>query len=186
MTAPERALVLVGPMGAGKSSVGRRVAKALGLGFFDTDVAIVRQYGPIPDLFRAHGEEHFRALERAAVRDGLATHGVVALGGGAVLDAGTRSDLALHDVVLLTVEPRVVASRLRNTTRPLLQSEDPIAEWTRISEQRAPLYAEVADAVFDTSHGPLSEVAADVVAWVRSRRVPKRATRKSDTKERPE
>jgi shikimate kinase len=175
MSAPERSLVLVGPMGAGKSSVGRRVAKALGLGFFDTDVAIVRAHGPIPDLFRAHGEEHFRALERVAVREGLATHGVVALGGGAVLDAGTRSDLAAHDVVLLTVEPRVVSSRLRNTTRPLLQDGDPIAEWTRISEERAPLYAEVADAVFDTSHGPLSDVAADIAAWALSRRRPTRS-----------
>ncbi|MGC5169878.1 shikimate kinase [Microbacterium sp. DT81.1] len=170
MTPLQRALVLVGPMGAGKSSVGRRVAKGLGVGFFDTDVAIVRAHGPIPELFRARGEAHFRALERAAVRDGLATNGVVALGGGAVLDADTRADLAPHDVVLLTVEPRVVASRLRDTTRPLLQGGDPIAEWTRISEERAPLYAEVADATFDTSHGPLSAVADAIVAWARSRR----------------
>ncbi|HEX5857147.1 MAG TPA: shikimate kinase [Microbacterium sp.] len=169
MTGPDRALVLVGPMGAGKSSVGRRVAKALGVGFFDTDVAIVRAHGPIPDLFRAQGEAHFRALERAAVREGLATGGVVALGGGAVLDADTRSELRAHDVVLLTVEPRVVATRLRDTTRPLLQGEDPIAEWTRISVQRAPLYAEVADATFDTSSGPLGDVASAIVAWARSR-----------------
>ena len=168
MTQLDRALVLIGPMGAGKSSVGRRVAKALGVGFFDTDVAIVRAHGPIPELFLGHGEAYFRALERLAVRDGLATRGVVALGGGAVLDADTRADLAAHDVVLLTVEPRVVATRLRDTTRPLLQGGDPIAEWTRISEQRAPLYAEVADATFDTSHGPLSAVAEAIVAWVRS------------------
>ena len=74
-----------------------------------------------------------------------------------------------HDVVLLTVEPRVVATRLRDTTRPLLQGEDPIAAWTRISEQRAPLYAEVADATFDTSSGPLSDVASAIVAWARAR-----------------
>jgi shikimate kinase len=169
MTSRKRALVLVGPMGAGKSSVGRRVAKALGLGFFDTDIAIVRENGPIPDLFREHGEGYFRALERAAVKDGLDTHGVVALGGGAVLDADTRAALADHDVVLLTVEPRVVASRLRDTTRPLLHGEDPMAEWTRIAEVRAPLYAQVADATFDTSHGPLSDVVDAIVAWVRTR-----------------
>lgn len=165
MTGDTRAIVLVGPMGAGKSSVGRRVAKALGVGFFDTDVAIVRAHGPIPDLFRAHGEPHFRALEREAVTEGLATGGVVALGGGAVLDPATRADLAAHRVVLLTVEPRVVATRLRDTSRPLLQGEDPIAVWTRISEERAPLYAEVADVTFDTSTGPLSDVADAIVAW---------------------
>jgi len=169
MTHPARTLVLVGPMGAGKSSVGRRVAKALGVSFFDTDIAIVRAHGPIPELFRAHGEGYFRALERDAVREGLAIGGVVALGGGAVLDAGTRADLAAHDVVLLTVEPRVVATRLRDTSRPLLQGEDRIAEWTRIAQERAPLYEEVADAAFDTSHGPLGDVAAAIVAWVHSR-----------------
>ncbi|HWI31718.1 MAG TPA: shikimate kinase [Microbacterium sp.] len=165
MTGDSRAIVLIGPMGAGKSSVGRRVAKALRVGFFDTDVAIIKAHGPIPDLFRSHGEPHFRALERQAVIDGLATGGVVALGGGAVLDPATRADLARHRVVLLTVAPRVVAARLRDTSRPLLQGEDPMATWTRISEERAPLYAEVADVTFDTSTGPLSEVTRAIVAW---------------------
>ena len=95
----------------GRRQVERRTARRQGprRGFFDTDIAIVRAHGPIPSSSARTGEGHFRALERDAVREGLATRGVVALGGGAVLDADTRADLAAHDVVLLTVEPRVVA-----------------------------------------------------------------------------
>lgn len=162
-----RAIVLVGPMGAGKTSIGRRVAKSLGVSFFDTDAAIAQQHGAIAELFRTHGEPHFRSLERDAVREGLETGGVVALGGGAILDPDTRARLIDERVALLTVEPWVVASRLRHTTRPLLQGGDPIVEWTRIRDERAPLYAEVATATFDTSTGPLHEVAAAITVWAR-------------------
>ncbi|MFT4230981.1 MAG: shikimate kinase, partial [Microbacterium sp.] len=85
--APGPAIVLVGPMGAGKTSVGRRVAKRLGLPFTDTDKTVAAEHGPISAIFERHGEEHFRRLERDAVRRALAGGGVVALGGGAVLDA---------------------------------------------------------------------------------------------------
>ena len=64
-----RAIVLIGPMGAGKTSVGRRVARALEVPFADTDKIVARDHGPIPDLFERHGEEHFRALERDAVAE---------------------------------------------------------------------------------------------------------------------
>src|SRR4051794_29264389 len=140
MTSPSDAIVLIGPMGAGKTSIGRRVAKALGRPFFDTDIAVVRAHGPIERLFEEHGEAFFRGLERAAVREGLATAGIVSLGGGAVLDEDTQADLAEHRVVLLTVEPRVVASRVRESTRPLLQGEDPLARWSAIYEERRPVY----------------------------------------------
>ncbi|MEN2740969.1 shikimate kinase [Microbacterium sp. X-17] len=161
------AIVLVGPMGAGKTSIGRRVAKRLAVGFYDSDVAVVRAHGPIEDIFATAGEERFRELEREAVRVGLETGGVVALGGGAVMDAATRADLAHHRVVLLTVTPEVVASRLADTTRPLLQTEDALARWSEIMEQRRPLYEAVADVVFDTSTGPLSDVVDAIVAWAR-------------------
>lgn len=162
------ALVLIGPMGAGKTSIGRKVAKSLGVPFFDTDIAVVRAHGPIEDIFAAQGEAHFRGLERAAVEEGLAGGGVVSLGGGAVLDADTRADLARHRVVLLTVEPHVVAGRIRDTDRPLLQSEDAAARWLEIYTARRPIYEELADVTFDTSSGPLQHVVEAVADWARS------------------
>ncbi len=162
------AIVLIGPMGAGKTSIGRRVARSLGLAFTDTDKVVVRDHGPIPALFETHGESHFRALERAAVVDALAGGGVVALGGGAVLDADTRADLADHRVVLLTVAPHIVASRIGGSDRPLLAGEDPLARWSRIYAERRPVYESVADVAFDTSSGPLAGVVAQIVDWIQT------------------
>lgn len=161
----ESAIVLIGPMGAGKTSVGRRVARALGVGFIDTDKLIVRDHGPIPELFVRFGEAHFRELERAAVREALASGGVVALGGGAILDAATRADLAAHRVAFLTVAPRVVAARIHGSDRPLLADADPVARWQSIFAERRALYEEVADITLDTSSGPLAAIVAEIVAW---------------------
>lgn len=163
-----RALVLIGPMGAGKTSVGRRVARALDLPFVDTDKLIVRDHGPIPEVFAAHGEPHFRALERAAVAEALAEGGVVALGGGAILDADTRADLGAHRVVLLTVAPHIVAGRIQADSRPLVAGDDPVGRWQRIFLERRALYEDLADITFDTSSGPLATIVADVVAWAQS------------------
>lgn len=159
------ALVLIGPMGAGKSSVGRRVARALAQQFTDTDKLIVRDHGPIPPLFAQFGEAHFREIERVTVADALARGGVVALGGGAILDSDTRADLAAHRVVFLTVSPHVVAARIHGSDRPLLADGDPVARWQRIFSERRSLYEEVADITLDTSSGPLAAVVADIVAW---------------------
>ena len=169
MTSPaEPALVLVGPMGAGKTSIGRRVARELGLSFADTDAMITREHGPIADLFRTHGEEHFRMLERRAVERALTTGGVVSLGGGAVLDERTRTALSRHRVVFLSVSARTVARRIAGTSRPLLGGQtDPVAEWERIFTARRPLYEQVADVSFDTSRGPFVRIVEDVVAWAR-------------------
>jgi shikimate kinase len=167
MTSHTDPVVLIGPMGAGKTSVGRRVARALERPFFDSDIAVVREHGPIEAIFAEHGEAHFRSLERAAVREGLAGGGIVSLGGGAVLDPRTRADLARARVALLTVEPRVVASRVRESARPLLQGDDAITRWIAIYEERRALYEELADETFDTSSGPLQQVVEAITAWVR-------------------
>ena len=168
MTSPSSAVVLIGPMGAGKTSIGKKVARALEVPFFDTDAAVSRAHGSIQRLFEEHGEAHFRALERAAVEAGLTGGGVVSLGGGAVLDADTRADLGHHRVVLLTVAPRVVATRVRGASRPLLAGEDQLERWTRIYEERRPIYEQLADVTFDTSSGPLQHVVDRIVAWARA------------------
>ena len=84
------------------------------------------------------------------------------------MDPATRADLAAHRVVLLTVEPRVVAGRIRDTARPLLREGDALARWEQIMTARRPLYDEVADATFDTSHGPLQAVVDAVAEWART------------------
>ncbi|MGN6219410.1 MAG: shikimate kinase [Microbacterium sp.] len=172
MTSPSDAVVLIGPMGAGKTSIGKKAARALGVPFFDTDAAVVRDHGPIERLFAEHGEAHFRRLERAAVAEGLATGGIVSLGGGAVLHPDTRADLAGRRVVLLTVAPRVVAGRVRDSNRPLLQGDDAIERWTAIYEERRPVYEELADVTFDTSSGPIQDIVDALVSWVRGEHDP--------------
>jgi shikimate kinase len=163
-------LVLVGPMAAGKTSVGRRVARRLSVPFIDTDKRIVAAHGPIPTIFAEHGEPHFRALERAAVAAALADGGVISLGGGAVTDAGTRELLRQHPVVFLTVSVDAVADRIRGGNRPLLAGEDPVENWIRIFDERRDLYDEVASTTFDTSRRPMQRIADEIVAWRREQR----------------
>lgn len=163
-------LVLVGPMAAGKTSVGRRVARRLGVDFIDTDKRIVAEHGPIPAIFAEHGEQHFRTLERTAVADALARGGVVSLGGGAVTDEGTRALLRAHPVVFLTVSAEAVADRIRGSSRPLLDTADPLERWTMIFDERRGWYEEVATATFDTSRRPMQKIADEIVGWRREQR----------------
>lgn len=157
-------------MGAGKSSVGKKTAKILGRRFVDTDAIVVRDHGPIPKIFVEAGEARFRELERAAVAEALATGGVVALGGGAVLAPETRALLTLHDVVLLTVQARIVAGRIAMGGRPLLDGEEePLQRWTRIRDERMPVYQEVADVTFDTSTGRIQAVVDEIAEWAKRR-----------------
>jgi shikimate kinase len=159
------ALVLIGPMGSGKSRIGKRIAKLLDLGFTDTDALVVAEHGPIAELFATHGEPHFRVVERAAVREGLARDGVLSLGGGAVLDPDTQADLAGERVVLFTISPEAVASRLENEKRPLVQNG--LEDWLRIRDERQALYERLASVTFDTSSRPASDIAEEVAAWAR-------------------
>ena len=161
-------VVLVGPMGAGKTSVGRRVAKHLGVPFIDTDKRVVNRHGPIPDIFAAHGEAHFRELERAAVADAIRAGGVISLGGGAVTDQGTRTLLQDDPVVFLSVSREAVADRIRGTGRPLLVGdEDPLDRWDRILQDRRQLYEQVATVEFDTSRRPMARIAREIADWRR-------------------
>jgi shikimate kinase len=158
--------VLIGPMGAGKTRLGRRAAKLLGLPFTDTDKTIVAEHGPIADIFDAHGEPYFRALEREAVRKALDGGGIVSLGGGAVLHPDTQADLAHERVILLTTTAEAVASRLGDGKRPLVRGG--VADWERILSERLPLYQRLATHTVDTSVLPFETVAADIAELLRT------------------
>jgi shikimate kinase len=159
-------LVLIGAPAAGKTRIGKKVARILGVPFTDTDTEVVREHGPIPELFSTGGEPHFRALERVAVEHALVGSGVVAFGGGAVLDPRTRADIAGLPVVLLTVEPSAVAGRLSNGKRPLVTS---IESWQALVDSRRELYESLADLSIDTSHRPTEFIATEIARWARAR-----------------
>jgi len=160
-------VVLVGAPGAGKSTVGPALAAALRVGFCDTDAEVEVAAGrSIFDVFVESGEAAFRELERVAVQDALAgCDGVVSLGGGAVLDAGTRGSLAGCPVVWLRVGLATAAARVGlNTARPLLLG-NVRGQLSKLLEDRAALYAQVARATVDTDQlDPDAVVAAVLVA----------------------
>lgn len=143
---PGPRLVLVGPPGAGKSTVGRHVATSWSTTFRDTDVDVSTSTGrSVGDIFVESGEATFRTLERSAVATALRERdGVLALGGGAVLDDATRRELAQHPVVFLDVGLADAMRRLQlNRSRPLLLG-NVRAQWQALAEVRRPLYQDVA------------------------------------------
>ncbi len=157
--------VFIGPMAAGKTKLGKRVARILDVPFVDTDRMISEEHGDISSIFQQRGEHGFRLLEREAVIEALTSTGVVSLGGGAILDADTQNELKSLPVVYLHVTPDAVATRLNNSTRPLLR--DGVDGWTAIFESRKHIYESLADIDFDTSQAHLGDVAETVAAWIR-------------------
>lgn len=146
--------VLVGLPGSGKSTIGRRLAKALGVGLLDTDVAIEQRTGrSIADIFATDGEQEFRRIEEDVVRAALADHdGLLSLGGGAVTSPGVRAALAGHTVVYLEISAAEGVRRTGgNTVRPLLAGPDRAEKYRALMAKRAPLYRRVATMRVDTN-----------------------------------
>ena len=157
-------VVLVGPPGSGKSSVGAALAELLGLPLHDTDAAVeVAQGRTISDIFIEDGEPAFRALERAEVARALAEDdGVLALGGGAPVDPGTEQLLVGQTVVFLDVGIADASKRVGfDQSRPLL-AVNPRASWVRLMKERRPVYERVATFRVDTAGRTPQDVAAEV------------------------
>ncbi len=164
MTSPS--VVLVGPPGAGKSSVGVVLADMLQLPFRDVDQDIVAvQQRSISDIFTTDGEERFRELEREAVTRALAEHGgVLALGGGAVLDPSIRDLLRGQRVVFLSVSmPQGVQRTGMAANRPLLVGVNPRATFKALLDARVPLYREIAALEVDTDAVDVRQVATSII-----------------------
>ena len=169
-------VVLIGPPGSGKTTVGEQVASRLGLALRDTDRAIEQAAGrSISEIFVEDGEATFRALERREVQTSLAGHeGVLSLGGGSVLDEDTQRLLAGHTVVYLQVGIADAAKRVGfDRSRPLLALQphpgrarlqrEQRAAWVRLMDQRRGIYERLAVHCVDTAGRTPEDIAAEIV-----------------------
>ncbi|MFE1102679.1 shikimate kinase [Nocardiopsis alba] len=157
--------MLIGSPGSGKSTVGEALAHRLGADLLCTDTEIERRAGkPIGDIFIEDGEEGFRALEREVVAEGLRSwEGVIAVGGGAILDEDTRKDLADHHVVYLQVEFGEAAKRVgMDVARPLLAG-NPRTRLRKLLNERLPIYEALASVTVPTTEYHPEEIVDSIV-----------------------
>jgi shikimate kinase len=163
-------VALIGFMGAGKTTVGRRLARMTGMEFVDSDAEIMRLYGPIPEIFANLGEAQFRAYEREALEQSCAREScVIAVGGGAVLDAGNRALLRRRCLVVhLAISPETAHARVAHRSHRPLLGETPSLERVRgLLAERADAYADsdLRIAVDDSTAG---RVAGTIARWYRA------------------
>jgi len=175
-----RSVVLIGMMGAGKSSIGRRLAARLGIPFVDADAEIEKAAGmTIPEIFAAHGEPYFRAGEArviARLLDGGPQ--VLATGGGAFINPETRAAIRAKGIsVWLRATLEVLSRRIkRRNDRPLLKTSDPVATLKQLIEERYPVYGE-ADLTVESREVPHDTIVDEILAGLRGRIQPaERAT----------
>jgi shikimate kinase len=154
MQKPQDNIFLIGPMGSGKTTIGRHLAKALKLEFIDSDHVIEQRTGAdIPWIFDIEGEPGFRRRERAVIEELTRRHGIVlATGGGAVIDPHNRAGLAAHGVVvfLQASVDKILSRTAASQNRPLLRAENPRARVEELLAARDPLYREIADIIVNT------------------------------------
>ncbi len=165
-----RNIFLIGPMGAGKSAVGRHLARTLHLSFVDSDDEIESRTGvDIPFIFEKEGEEGFRRREAVVIDDLSRMDGVVlATGGGAIVNTDSRSRLGGRGFVvyLYTTVDQQVARTKKGRERPLLESSDPRATLQELLDTRDPMYREIADIVVETDGRKVNSVANEIIDQV--------------------
>lgn len=166
---PQRPVVLIGPMAAGKSFLALHMSKFYGYDFVDADQVIVSRYGVISKIFAEHGEKYFRDLEADTVaeilRDPDHANAIFSVGGGAPMTPSTRELLRHELVAYLEVDTETVLPRISGTrTRPMLRP-DPERRWLELYESRRACYEELADITLDgTRNRPVAEIGADLEA----------------------
>jgi shikimate kinase len=167
------AIVLIGFMGAGKSSIGRTLARMTGLPRFDTDEIVAARLGlTVSEIFETKGEEMFREVETAALRELANKRGAIITTGGGILLRAQNADLVrqLGTVVHLEADEATLFRRInRRTTRPLLRTENPRATLTELLRVRLPLYRAAADIQVDTSLLSHAEVAKKILNQIENR-----------------
>ncbi|MCF7822384.1 MAG: shikimate kinase [Mariprofundaceae bacterium] len=170
--------ILIGLMGSGKSSIGRRLAKHFGIGLIDLDDYIVRKAGQsIPDIFSERGEEGFRDMESRALREVLGKPAVIATGGGAVLREENRELLKCHPpVIWLKASPEFLANRIDgDSNRPLIAAGGTLKKLQQLAEIRYPLYERCADFTLPrgdmTKREALHSILRFLAAWQADRGV---------------
>lgn len=161
-------LILIGPMGSGKSTIGQLVAEQIGALFRDTDSVIEDETGKtVSEIFLEDGEDKFRALEKAVLRKELLTDGtILALGGGAPISIDAQSALraigcpvVYLDISLASVAPRIGFNR----DRPLLL-HNPRGQWETLMQERRPIYEAIADAIIDVNNKEPEVIVSEVIA----------------------
>jgi len=161
---------LIGPMGAGKSTIGRQLARALGLKFIDSDREIeVRTGVDIPLIFELEGESGFRKREQEVIDELSATPDIVlATGGGAVLDPQNRQNLVSRGnvIYLQTSVDQQLQRTAHDRNRPLLQTDDPRGKLEQLLAERDPLYREIADIVIETDGCRVRDVVQKITQFV--------------------
>lgn len=158
-------IVLIGPMGVGKTTIGKKLSKRLDLPFIDTDKELSKDHGSISKIFENQGEQIFRLLESGYLKKALNEKAVIATGGGVVTIEQNRQLLKKHFVVYLSTSGRHMSARLLSGRRPLIKNG--FSDWKRIYEERKPLYVATSTVEVSTSDKSLVQIVDEIERLVK-------------------